>query len=52
VFGKCLVGDALYSEVANLSGKKGPAEPKLFTYLRYNYELTEKGLNLLDFKDM
>ena len=25
-------------------GKKGPIQPKLFTYVRYNAELTEQGL--------
>ncbi len=28
-------------------GQKGPVEPKLFTYLRYNAELTEEGLQAL-----
>ena len=44
VFGKCLAGDPLDSEIGDLIGKKGPANPKLFTYLRYNAELTAKGL--------
>lgn len=47
VFGKCLVGDLLDSEVGNLIEKKGLVNPKLFTYLRYNAELTPKGLNKL-----
>jgi patatin-like phospholipase/acyl hydrolase len=47
VFGKCLVGDPLDSEIGDLIGKRGPANPKLFTYLRYNAELTVKGLTEL-----
>jgi uncharacterized protein len=45
VFGKCLAGDKLDSEVGDLIGKMGPVSPKLFTYMRYNAELTEKGLS-------
>lgn len=44
VFGKCLAGDPLDSEIGDLIGKRGPVNPKLFTYLRYNAELTIKGL--------
>ena len=44
VFGKCLAGDPLDCEIGDLIGKQGPVEPKLFTYLRYNAELTFKGL--------
>jgi patatin-like phospholipase/acyl hydrolase len=45
VFGKCVAGDQLDREVGDLIGKKGPVSPKLFTYMRYNAELTEKGLS-------
>jgi patatin-like phospholipase/acyl hydrolase len=45
VFGKCLAGDPLDREVGNMVGKSGPANPKLFTYLRYNVELTREGLD-------
>ncbi|MFT5699881.1 MAG: putative acylesterase/phospholipase RssA [Desulforhopalus sp.] len=46
VFGKCLAGDKLDNEVATMIGAEGagPINPKLFTYLRYNAELTVKGL--------
>ena len=47
VFGKCLAGDKLDSEVGDLIGKMGPVSPKLFTYMRYNAELTDKGLSEL-----
>ena len=56
VFGKCLVGDPLDREVHNMidardlekgfPGCKGPCE-KLFTYLRYNAELSRTGLDAL-----
>ena len=40
VFGKCLAGNSLDREVGDMIGKSGPYLPKLFTYLRYNAELT------------
>ncbi len=53
VFGKCLVGDPLDREVHSMiddrdlaqsfPGCKGPCE-KMFTYLRYNAELSSEGL--------
>jgi patatin-like phospholipase/acyl hydrolase len=48
VFGKCLIGDAIDGEVGDLLESKGPLESKLFTYLRYDVELTRKGLDKLD----
>ena len=47
VFGKCLLGDAIDGEVGDLLETKGPLESKLFTYLRYDVELTRKGLDEL-----
>jgi hypothetical protein len=48
VFGKCLAGDELDREVGDLIGAKGPVGPgKLFTYMRYNAELSSSGLNAL-----
>jgi hypothetical protein len=44
VFGNCRVGDKIDREVGDLIGTKGPAMPKLFTYLRYDAELSEMGL--------
>lgn len=56
VFGKCLIGDPVDREVHNMMdprdlekgfpGNKGPCE-KLFTYLRYNAELSQDGLKRL-----
>jgi uncharacterized protein len=31
-------------EVGDMCGKAGPAAPKLFTYMRYNAELSGRGL--------
>jgi hypothetical protein len=46
VFGRCLCGDPLDSEISDLVGTKGPADPaRLFTYVRYNATLTREGLN-------
>jgi patatin-like phospholipase/acyl hydrolase len=47
VFGRCLAGDPLDREVGDMIGKKGPIVPKLFTYVRYNAELTRQGLDAL-----
>jgi patatin-like phospholipase/acyl hydrolase len=52
VFGKCVVGDALDREVGDLIGKQGPVSPKLFTYMRYNAELTREGLDNLGLADI
>jgi uncharacterized protein len=47
VFGDCRAGDPIDREVGDLIGSVGPLqrEEKLFTYLRYNAELTRKGLD-------
>ena len=47
-FGKCLAGDPLDREVGNMIGIKGPTPKKLFTYMRYNAELTKEWLAALD----
>jgi uncharacterized protein len=46
-FGKCLAGDAIDREVGDLIGATGPAKPKLFTYARYDAELSAEGLKKL-----
>jgi patatin-like phospholipase/acyl hydrolase len=51
-FGKCLAGDELDREIGNMIGKRGPVAPKLFTYVRYNAELTSEGLEALGLKDI
>jgi hypothetical protein len=51
-FGRCLVGDPLDREIGDLIGAKGPVSPRLFTYLRYNAELTSQGLATLGLSDI
>ena len=47
VFGDCRAGDPIDREVGDLVGAVGPLqlEQKLFTYLRYNAELTREELD-------
>lgn len=52
VFGECLSGDDLDREVRDMIGKKGPVESKLFTYVRYNANLSEDGLKDLGLGDI
>ncbi len=47
VFGECKAGDIIDREVWDMKGKGGPVSPKLFTYLRYNAELSYEGLAAL-----
>jgi uncharacterized protein len=44
VFGDCLHGELLDRELGDLIGARGPTDDKLFTYVRYNAELTEEWL--------
>jgi hypothetical protein len=43
-FGECVAAPVLDLEVGDMCGKSGPANPKLFTYVRYNAELTSGGM--------
>ena len=54
VFGNCRVGDPIDREVGDLVGNAGPLQhgQKLFTYLRYNAELTREGLDVLGCRDI
>jgi hypothetical protein len=54
VFGDCRAGEALDREVGDLLGSAGPlqGEHKLFTYLRYNAELTRESLDALGCNDI
>ena len=54
VFGDCRVGDPIDREVNDLIGCAGPLArgDKLFTYLRYNAELTREGLDRLGCPDI
>jgi hypothetical protein len=51
-FGDCLAGDPLDREVGDMIGMSGPVQPKLFTYVRYNAELTRDGLDALGLPDI
>ena len=54
VFGHCLHGGEIDSEVMDLKGDigLGSLPGKLFTYLRYNADLSRKGLDGLGLKDI
>jgi uncharacterized protein len=47
IFGKCLAGDLLDREIGTVIGQGIPDVPKLFTYARYNAELSREGLDAL-----
>ena len=51
VFGRCIVGDPIDSEVGDLKDMASPS-PKLFTYARYNAELSRPGLDALGLRDI
>ncbi len=46
-FGKCLYGDEIDREIGDLTDQTAyfPVQPKLFTYARYNADLSRNGLN-------
>jgi uncharacterized protein len=52
VFGECLAGDPLDRELGDMIGKSGPLDRKLFTYVRYNAELTSQGLRGLGLENI
>ncbi|HEV3410797.1 MAG TPA: patatin-like phospholipase family protein [Chthoniobacterales bacterium] len=47
IFGRCVAGAALDREVGDVIGQGIPDVPKLFTYARYNAELSRAGLKAL-----
>ena len=49
IFGDCRAGDPVDREVGDLIGSAGPLTraQRLFTYIRYNAELTREGLDAL-----
>lgn len=47
VFGQCRAGCALDREVGDMRGKGIPNSPKLFSYMRYNAELSDEGFRQL-----
>ncbi|NND90488.1 MAG: patatin [Granulosicoccus sp.] len=57
VFGNCLSGAAIDQEIGDLCSAKGslcrgPVNPKLFTYVRYNAELSRSGLDALGLDEL
>jgi hypothetical protein len=53
-FGECLAGDKIDREIGDLIGSAGPvsSQQKLFTYVRYNAELTREGLDAIGCRDV
>ena len=51
-FGKCQSGLPLDREVGDMIGMAGPARPKLFTYMRYDADVTQAGLGSLGLDDI
>jgi uncharacterized protein len=51
-FGECRSGSVIDREVGDMIGKKGPTVAKLFTYMRYNAELSQEGLHALGLDDI
>lgn len=51
-FGHCLCGDEIDMEIGDLINSTGPVDSKLFTYMRYNTDLTHKGLAALGITDI
>lgn len=52
IFGDCRVGESIDSEIGDMIGKRGPIDPKLFTYLRYNGELSQREILRLGLSDV
>jgi Patatin-like phospholipase len=52
VFGNCLSGDAIDSEIGDMIGSQGILPSKLFTYCRYNVELVENRLASIGCEDL
>lgn len=46
-FGDCRHGERIDSEVGDMIGARGPLAEKLFTYLRYDVQLSRRGLDAL-----
>lgn len=52
IFGKCLNGHPLDPEIGSLLGASPPGDRHLFTYLRYNDEISQAGLERLGLGDI
>jgi hypothetical protein len=53
-FGKCVFGESIDSEIGDLRGDDGDGavDRKLFTYVRYNVELSRNGLDSMMLGDI
>lgn len=51
-FGRCLAGPELDREVGAMINAAGPVAPKLFTYLRYDADVSREGLDRLGLPDV
>jgi patatin-like phospholipase/acyl hydrolase len=51
-FGDCRFGHIVNREIGDMIGKSGPTSPKLFSYLRYNVELTSTSLTACNLPDI
>ena len=52
VFGRCRHGPAIDLEVGDLMHREGLLEKRLFSYVRYNIELSRRGLDKLGLDDV
>jgi hypothetical protein len=52
VFGRCRHGPAIDLEVGDLMHRQGLLEKRLFSYVRYNTELSRRGLDKLGLDDV
>ncbi|MGB6761149.1 patatin-like phospholipase family protein [Mycobacterium sp.] len=52
VFGRCRHGPAIDLEVGDLMHREGLLEKRLFSYVRYNTELSRRGLDKLGLDDV
>jgi patatin-like phospholipase/acyl hydrolase len=52
IFGRCLAGELLDREVGDMLGQGIPKVAKLFTYARYNAELSREGLDALRLRNV
>lgn len=50
--GRCLVGNPIDREAGDLIGGSGNALPKLFTYMRYDFETTREGMARIGLPDI
>lgn len=51
-FGRCRFGESLDREAGKMRNSRGPLDEKLFTYVRYNAELSKSGLKRLGLENI